>query len=120
MKGKPYNNPRSKQSPQGDYQLALHRKRGEEQECGSLQALWFGATALQCTAHPSWQSPRPKSAGEIKDVMLDKSPDLTRIIDKLEKGGLVNRKTCPGNRRKVDITIAKKGLGSYNWKKLVP
>jgi MarR family 2-MHQ and catechol resistance regulon transcriptional repressor len=54
--------------------------------------------------------PKPKSAGEIKAVMLDKSPDLTRIIDKLEKGSLVSRKTCKDNRRKVDITISKKGL----------
>ena len=54
--------------------------------------------------------PKPKSAGDIKAVMLDKSPDLTRIIDKLEKAGWVSRKTCEGNRRKVDIGITSKGL----------
>ena len=54
--------------------------------------------------------PKPKSAGDIKAVMLDKSPDLTRIIDKLEKAGLVDRQTCPGNRRKVDIRITDSGL----------
>lgn len=54
--------------------------------------------------------PEPKSAGDIKAVMLDKSPDLTRIIDKLEKAGFVNRETCRDNRRKVDITINEKGL----------
>ncbi|MFK7969311.1 MAG: MarR family winged helix-turn-helix transcriptional regulator [Bacteroidia bacterium] len=54
--------------------------------------------------------PAPKSAGDIKAVMLDKSPDLTRIIDKLEKAEYVLRETCKGNRRKVDISITDTGL----------
>ena len=32
--------------------------------------------------------------GDIKDVMLDKSPDLTRLIDKMMKMGLVERNVC--------------------------
>lgn len=54
--------------------------------------------------------PKPKAPSDIKAVMLDKSPDLTRIIDKLVKNGWVTRKMCAENRRKVDTHITKKGL----------
>lgn len=48
--------------------------------------------------------------GEIKEVMLDKNPDLTRLIDKLVLRGLVERKLSDENRRKVNIKITKYGL----------
>ena len=54
--------------------------------------------------------PDPCTAGEIKRVMLDKSPDLTRLIDKLCERGLVNREICAENRRKMDITIRDDGI----------
>jgi DNA-binding MarR family transcriptional regulator len=54
--------------------------------------------------------PDPAAAGDIKDVMLDKTPDLTRLIDRLIKKELVSRRTCEHNRRKVDILISEKGV----------
>jgi DNA-binding MarR family transcriptional regulator len=54
--------------------------------------------------------PNPISPGEIKAVMLDKAPDLTRLLDKLVKMGLVDRHLCPENRRKMDVFITSKGL----------
>ena len=56
--------------------------------------------------------PEVSSPGEIKEVMLDKAPDLTRLIDKLIKMELVDRKVCEKNRRKVDVIITKKGIDS--------
>jgi len=53
--------------------------------------------------------PKSISPGEIKEVMLDKSPDLTRLLDKLVQIGLVDRHLCPANRRKMDVIITKKG-----------
>jgi DNA-binding MarR family transcriptional regulator len=53
--------------------------------------------------------PQPISPGEIKDVMLDKGVDLTRLVDKLVKLGLVRRKISPENRRRVEINISKEG-----------
>lgn len=50
------------------------------------------------------------SAGEIKNVMIDKSPDLTRLIDRLIAKDYVSRCVCPDNRRKLDIMITDKGL----------
>jgi len=54
--------------------------------------------------------PKASSPGEIKEVMLDKSPDLTRLLDKLVEMELVVRQLCPENRRKMDVTITSKGL----------
>jgi DNA-binding MarR family transcriptional regulator len=53
--------------------------------------------------------PQPVSPGEIKEVLIDKANDLTRLLDKLENKGLIKRVLCPTNRRKMDITITPKG-----------
>jgi DNA-binding MarR family transcriptional regulator len=55
------------------------------------------------------KSPASCSPGEIKKVMLDKSPDLTRLLDKMEKMQLIKRELCPENRRMMDIYITKDG-----------
>lgn len=54
--------------------------------------------------------PEAVSPGEIKEVMLDKGNDVTRLVDKLVKKGLVKRNTCENNRRKIDIIITKEGI----------
>ncbi|SHN22954.1 MarR family winged helix-turn-helix transcriptional regulator [Chitinophaga sp. CF418] len=54
--------------------------------------------------------PEPVSAGDIKEVMLDKASDVTRLLDKLEKLEYVHRRLCPHNRRKMDISITPQGL----------
>ena len=43
-------------------------------------------------------------------MMLDKSPDLTRLVDRLLVKELVERESCQDNRRKVNIKISDKGL----------
>ncbi len=55
-------------------------------------------------------SSKPLSPNEIKEVMLHKKSDLTRLIDRLESKALIYRVVCPSNRRKMDITITKEGL----------
>lgn len=54
----------------------------------------------------------PKSAnpGEIKAVMLDKNPDLTRLCDRMCTQGLISRSIDEVNRRKMNICITEKGL----------
>jgi len=54
--------------------------------------------------------PKPSSPGEIKEVMLDKAPDLTRLLDKMVDMGLVDRHLCPDNRRKMDVFITTEGI----------
>lgn len=52
----------------------------------------------------------PLSPSEIKEVMLDKGRDLTRLVDKLVALGLVERKLSDANRRKMEISITPKGI----------
>lgn len=54
--------------------------------------------------------PEPISPGEIKEVLIDKSNDLTRLLDKLERKGLVKRRLCSVNRRKMDVTLSARGI----------
>jgi len=56
------------------------------------------------------KSPDACSPGEIKEVMLDKGNDVTRLVDKLVKKGFIKRHTCETNRRKIDLYITEKGL----------
>ncbi|PCH99177.1 MAG: MarR family transcriptional regulator [Bacteroidetes bacterium] len=55
------------------------------------------------------RSPEYCTADDVKSVMLDKSPDLTRLLDRLIDKGFVNRRVCEENRRKLDIGITANG-----------
>ncbi len=65
----------------------------------------FNVMRIVKGAHPDAVSP-----GKILEVMLDPGRDLTRLVDKLVKLGLLLRSTCPSNRRRVDINITEEGL----------
>lgn len=52
----------------------------------------------------------PATCGEVKQVMLDKNPDLSRLSDRLLAKGLINREVNPQNRREIELTITEKGL----------
>jgi DNA-binding MarR family transcriptional regulator len=56
------------------------------------------------------QNQKPASVGLIQERMLDKSSNASRLIDKLVEKKLIDRKTCPEDRRQVDIKINQKGL----------
>jgi len=51
----------------------------------------------------------PCSVQEIQHGMMQKSSNVTRIVDKLLKKGYVNRELNEDNRRKVDISITPEG-----------
>jgi DNA-binding MarR family transcriptional regulator len=42
--------------------------------------------------------------------MLDKASDTSRIVDRLILKELVQKNTCPKDKRLVDVTITAKGL----------
>lgn len=54
--------------------------------------------------------PDTATHGMIKERMLDKSSDVTRIIDRLLKEEYVTRKNCSEDRRRINIAITDKGL----------
>ncbi len=58
------------------------------------------------------------SVGEIRQQLLFPASDVTRLLDRLLKHGLIERCVCPKNRRKVDVSITNKGLELI--KKILP
>ena len=55
-------------------------------------------------------SGKPLSTMQIRQRMLDRMSDTSRIVDRLLKKGLVQKVVCKDDRRLVDITISEKGL----------
>ncbi|MFI5163142.1 MAG: MarR family winged helix-turn-helix transcriptional regulator [Sphingobacteriales bacterium] len=56
------------------------------------------------------QYPNPATVNLIKERMIDKMSDASRIVDRLVQKGLVSRCTNNKDRRAVDIRISDKGL----------
>ena len=42
--------------------------------------------------------------------MIDRNSNTSRLIDKLTEKGLVQRESCPNDRRRVDIVLTPEGL----------
>jgi DNA-binding MarR family transcriptional regulator len=55
-------------------------------------------------------SKKPLSTLQIRERMLDKMSDTSRIVDRLLLKGLVEKKISCTDKRLVDVNIAKKGL----------
>jgi DNA-binding MarR family transcriptional regulator len=56
------------------------------------------------------QKGKPANMCIIQERMIAKTSNTTRLVDKLLLKGLVNREVCEENRRKMEITITKKGM----------
>ncbi|WP_204345311.1 MarR family winged helix-turn-helix transcriptional regulator [Psychroserpens algicola] len=53
----------------------------------------------------------PIKVQTIKERMLERAPNATRLMDKLCDKHLIERLPCPDDRRVVHINITTKGLG---------
>jgi len=56
------------------------------------------------------QYPKPATVNLLKERMIDKMSDASRIVDRLVQKGLVSRCTNDKDRRAVDIRISDEGL----------
>jgi DNA-binding MarR family transcriptional regulator len=56
------------------------------------------------------QGSNPANLSTLNERMVTKMSNTTRLVDKLRIKGLVDRSICEENRRKIEITITKKGL----------
>lgn len=52
---------------------------------------------------------KPISTLQIRQRMLDKMSDTSRIVDRLVLKGLVKKNTCANDKRLVDVLITDKG-----------
>lgn len=50
------------------------------------------------------------TCGDLKEVMLDKNPDVTRLCDKLVSKKLILRSNNKNNRRQILLKISDRGL----------
>lgn len=63
---------------------------------------------------------KPISTSDIRERLLDKMSDTSRMVERLCQKGLATRATCPSDKRLVDVTISEAGgkvllaLESYN------
>ena len=53
--------------------------------------------------------PQPLSTLQIRERMLDKMSDTSRIVDRLIAKGLVKKDACKKDQRLVDVSISDKG-----------
>jgi DNA-binding MarR family transcriptional regulator len=56
------------------------------------------------------QHPNKISGAEIKDRMLDKNSDVSRLLDRLIGKKLIIKNQCPNDKRAVDVIITDEGL----------
>ena len=56
------------------------------------------------------QKEKAVSIGLIKERMIERNSDVSRIIDRLLKKGLIERKENKSDRRQKDVKISAKGL----------
>ena len=54
--------------------------------------------------------PKKLTIMDVKSRMLDKMPNTTRLVDKLEKCGCAERERSSKDRRKIFVGITKQGL----------
>ncbi len=56
------------------------------------------------------QHPHPATINLITGRMVDRTSNVSRIVDKLVAKGLVDRRICEQDRRSVDVLITDAGL----------
>ncbi len=90
--------------------LMFTSKAMEEEMNGFMKP--FGLTAPQFNVLRilRGQKGKPASVKLIMGRMLDKSSNVSRLLDKLVKKQWVERRECQEDRRQVDVVISKSGL----------
>lgn len=56
------------------------------------------------------QYPEAISTLQLRERMVDKMSDASRLVDRLQKKGLVLKRPCEHDKRLVDVVISEKGL----------
>lgn len=72
----------------------------------------YGITMQQFNILRILRGQHPQSANIqlLRDRMLDRMSDVSRLVGRLQKHQLIERRLCEEDRRSVDINITEKGL----------
>jgi DNA-binding MarR family transcriptional regulator len=86
---------------------ASHVRQLVDEACaaGDITSGQYNALRILRGAHP-----KGYSRGEIAARMIERAPDVTRLIDRLERRGLVDRIRVPQDRRLSITRITRSGL----------
>lgn len=60
------------------------------------------------------QKGKPLNMQDIQERMVTKNSNTTRLIDKLLLKEMVQRNTCPNNRRKIEVNITENGINTLS------
>ncbi len=86
----------------GNRFFSLFAKHLKPYEISEVQ---FNVLKILNTKHPE-----PLPVGEISKLLISQASDVTRIIDRMLKKGLVNREIPQKNRRTVLISLTEEGF----------
>ena len=72
----------------------------------------FGVTPAQYNVLRILRGSHPQAltCSEIGARLIDRTPDVTRLLDRLEKRGLISRDRAQRDRRIVEVHISERGL----------
>lgn len=56
------------------------------------------------------QHPNPLSTQQLRERLIDRMSDTSRLVDRLQQKGLACKGECSKDKHLVDITITEKGL----------
>lgn len=54
-------------------------------------------------------APQTLSCSELGERLLDRTPDVTRLLNRLQRGGLIRRERAEHDRRIVEVGITEEG-----------
>ena len=92
--------------------LAIQRTADELQSRAAEVLKPYGISPTQFNVLRILRGAEPKGhkCGEIGDRMVKRDPDITRLLDRMERSGLITRSRDVQDRRVVVTRITQKGL----------
>jgi len=99
-------------APETEAYLALARASGRLQDELAVLVRGEGLSPAAYNVLRILRGARPEGlcCGEISERMVQRVPDVTRLVDRLEARGLVTRRRGETDRRVVFVTIREAGL----------
>ena len=104
-----FSNPNSAITIKGNGQPHLYTRLDEGTDAPFDGSRGYHRTTIQYSKDPAGQPSKPFRPLQIRERMLEKMSDTSRIVDRLVSKGLVKKVTCKEDRRLVDVMITDKG-----------
>lgn len=99
--------------PALEHQVYVQLVRTQDRLGSQFEALYreYGLSRQQYSAlRVIGTSPDGVSCGELRDGLATRVPDVTRLVDRLLKQGLVQRRNADDDRRSVIVSLTDEGL----------